>query len=146
MLPNVQNYESSEGSKHYFCHQCQAKFVKNLAPEAEFPESIECIKPCFSIFKFDKGIVCKSDFCEETNEPMYSMERQRPVLPFFMRNPISIRRVLSNGQLIIEIRNFSNLRLPQQFLPFASSADQHFENLINHLMQNDPKFAFYEVI
>ena len=142
MLPNFQSYESSEGTKHYFCHQCQTKFVKNLVPEAESPQSIECTKPRFFYFKFFKGVVCKSDFCEETNEPIYSMERERPVLPFFMRNPISIRRVLSNGQLIIEIRNFSNLRLPQQFLPFASSADQHFENLMNHLMQNDPKFLF----
>ena len=69
MLPNFQSYESSEGSKNYFCHQCQTKFVKSLAPEAEFPQSIECTKPPFFILNFGKVLFVKATFVRRPTSP-----------------------------------------------------------------------------
>ena len=134
-----------ENSKNYYCHQCQNQFNKSIL-EDDPPQRIEC-KSLHHILKkigvkFFKGSVCKGDFCEEMSQTAQTLRMTSSFsLPFIVRNPVSIRRVLSNGQMIIEFMNFSNIRFPSQSMSFNNDVfTHHFDQILNHLMLNDSKF------
>lgn len=63
------------------------------------------------------------------------------IFPYIVQNPLTIRRALSNGQMIIDLRHFSNIRLPSQSMSFNNDVfNHHFDQLLNHLILNDLKF------